>query len=62
MRVNQHELILDWKPQRQRKQGRLSKSWKDEIEKEILGRGIQKNLWENREQRELGIGRWQRTF
>ncbi|XP_057670224.1 uncharacterized protein LOC130902259 [Diorhabda carinulata] len=54
--------ILNWAPQGRRKRGRPRLSWREGIEKDIRERGLEEDLWEDREKWKLGIGRRRRTF
>lgn len=54
--------ILTWRPTGRRKRGRPRRSWREGIDNEIQLRGLDEELWNDREQWRLGIGRRRRTL
>lgn len=48
---------LQWKPGGRRKQGRPRRSWQGGINEELRERGLEEDLWNDREEWRLGIGR-----
>ena len=53
--------ILNWTPQGKRKRGRPRRSWREGIDGDIRTRGIDENLWTDRDQWRLEIRRRRRT-
>lgn len=54
--------VLTWTPQGRRRRGRPRKSWREGIDKEIEEREIPEDLWMNRKDWRLGIGKRRRTL
>ncbi|XP_044760889.1 uncharacterized protein LOC123318344 [Coccinella septempunctata] len=54
--------ILTWTPRGRRRRGRPRKSWREGIEKEMEERELPENLWLNREEWRLGVGKRRRTL
>lgn len=54
--------ILNWTPQGRRKRGRPRLSWREGIDRDIRERGVDENLWTNRDQWRLEIRRRRRTL
>ena len=64
-RMNEERLpkqVLNWAPHGRRKRGRPRKSWREGIDREIREKGLDEDLWEDREQWRLGIERRRRMF
>ncbi|XP_044749542.1 uncharacterized protein LOC123310188 [Coccinella septempunctata] len=53
---------LTWTPRGRRRRGRPRKSWREGIEKEMEERELPENLWLNREEWRLGVGKRRRTL
>lgn len=49
--------ISQWRPAGRRKRGRPRKSWQSGVDEEIRQRGLGNDLWKDRDQWRLGIGR-----
>jgi len=54
--------IFKYTPQGRRKRGRPRRSWREGIDKELRERGVEEDLWMDREEWRLEIGRRRRTF
>lgn len=54
--------ILNWTPTGRRKRGRPRKSWREGIDREIEDRQLDENLWQDRQQWRLEIGRRRKTL
>ncbi|XP_030758599.1 uncharacterized protein LOC115884231 [Sitophilus oryzae] len=54
--------ILNWTPQGKRKTGRPRRNWREGIDGDITTRGIDENLWTDRDQWRLEIRRRRRTL
>ncbi|XP_030752875.1 uncharacterized protein LOC115879950 [Sitophilus oryzae] len=54
--------ILNWTPQGKSKRGRPRRSWREGIDGDIRTRGIDENLWTDRDQWRLEIRRRRRTL
>ncbi|XP_030748221.1 uncharacterized protein LOC115876551 [Sitophilus oryzae] len=54
--------ILNWTPKGKRKRGRPRRSWREGINGDIRTRGIDENLWTDRDQWRLEIRRRRRTL
>ncbi|XP_044766437.1 uncharacterized protein LOC123322558 [Coccinella septempunctata] len=54
--------IFKWTPQGRRRRGRPRRSWREGVDKEKRDTGIGEELWRNRTEWRLEIGRRRRTF
>ncbi|XP_044760850.1 uncharacterized protein LOC123318297 [Coccinella septempunctata] len=53
---------LLWKPLGRNRRGRPRLSWREGIDRELRDRDIPEDLWTNREEWRLGVGKRRRTF
>ncbi|XP_030763131.1 uncharacterized protein LOC115887773 [Sitophilus oryzae] len=54
--------ILLWTPRGRNKRGRPRRSWREGVDKELENREIPDDLWLNRQEWRLGVGKRRRTF
>lgn len=54
--------ILNWTPTGRCKRGRQRKSWREGIDREMEDRQLDENLWQDRQQGRLEIGRRRKTL
>jgi hypothetical protein len=56
------KIMIHWKPEGRKKQGRPRRAWKDGIYTAMNGRGLRMDEWNNRRQWNMKVGRRRQTF
>jgi hypothetical protein len=56
------KIMINWKPEERRKQGRPRRTWEDGIYTAMSERDLRMDEWNNRRQWNMEVGRRRQTF